>query len=828
MSLARNDVQRLEREIKNKYERVGHAVNSINKLPTIVNEDSKFVVITYWWGRGNLNRNTARPCIGLYEEILNEAVNFIIHTPPEIPIKMFPRMLMSPGHINAFNKHVDEYIRGYNKYLSSNGAVSAEYVPKTHDELKSLLLKKLFKTLDQSKTQLNEMRNIYFESRKLEEEYHKRLNAGLGKKEYVASIRDRLKEFANDFNKNTQQIRSFFASVKTELDRELVYLPPIKFETMIANWEAACEKAGCNYLAVDISESFPNRQDYQLAINAKPRFIRRALELCDGRAVVYIDGDMVIKKYPHIFDMDDIDLMARGWNIDPRGNSKYKRSIFIDPYVFETSGGIMYFSKTPESQLLLNKWIQESETVKQYGKADDRILSLVFNTYRLLLPLKIIQLPIEYLWLTLAYDNWVDVTDEEYEQIYVTHPECLTTEDTAAKSGASSDRTPKYYSAVETLYPRSEDLMEQVMFDSPEQAEAFTPYINYLENAVYFENDDPDLEGENAFNIVRFENGFGKKYNPVVEENIRTAASIQVGGGIVFSQSGLPNNRSNYSSNNESNNRSVNEFNKNYVASNYNASSTNFSSRGSPNSTKTSQMPVFQDNMAIINEHAHPNMIAFIIKMLQSGISVKYIPTTSSQKYIANLDKMIVKYPRIEFAFKNKHKSYSASFVFQSEIDVTEPIYFKAGCKHLVQLLSLCKTFAEPAQVFNNAGKIIRNKMYSLETVYKNSYQFLSRIRTYYLIPEGVKIHLKLKEEEEKPSFNYETLSNDNNSEWLSRIQLGGEESVEDPAVDCARAYNFLYNTTNGGRRLKTRRAKLRNRTKQRRNTRRYIRASLV
>ena len=30
--------------------------------PTIVNADSNFVVITYWWGRGNLNKNTQRPC----------------------------------------------------------------------------------------------------------------------------------------------------------------------------------------------------------------------------------------------------------------------------------------------------------------------------------------------------------------------------------------------------------------------------------------------------------------------------------------------------------------------------------------------------------------------------------------------------------------------------------------------------------------------------------------------------------------------------------------------------------------------------------------------
>ena len=30
--------------------------------PTIVNEASLFVVVTYWWGRGVTNKNTMRPC----------------------------------------------------------------------------------------------------------------------------------------------------------------------------------------------------------------------------------------------------------------------------------------------------------------------------------------------------------------------------------------------------------------------------------------------------------------------------------------------------------------------------------------------------------------------------------------------------------------------------------------------------------------------------------------------------------------------------------------------------------------------------------------------
>ena len=40
--------------------------------PTIVNPNSNFVVTTYWWGRGNLNLNTARPCVAFYEIFLQQ------------------------------------------------------------------------------------------------------------------------------------------------------------------------------------------------------------------------------------------------------------------------------------------------------------------------------------------------------------------------------------------------------------------------------------------------------------------------------------------------------------------------------------------------------------------------------------------------------------------------------------------------------------------------------------------------------------------------------------------------------------------------------------
>ena len=136
-----------------------------------------------------------------------------------------------------------------------------------------------------------------------------------------------------------------------------------------------------------------DRPLYQAAINGKPVFIKKAIEACKGKgpggtdlAVVYIDGDMRANVYPAIFDMDGIDFMARGWNIDPRGSPKYRENkVCFDPYIFETSGGIQYFANTPASLDLLDTWTLSN--IANPGKADDRVISLAFNVFKYQCPL---------------------------------------------------------------------------------------------------------------------------------------------------------------------------------------------------------------------------------------------------------------------------------------------------------------------------------------------------------------------------------------------------------------------------------------------------------
>ena len=70
------------------FEQIGRIVNSTTAVPTIVNEASNFVVVTYWWGRGNMNNNFARPCIAFYEELLMRPVYLI-----KSSVKLSPEVL---------------------------------------------------------------------------------------------------------------------------------------------------------------------------------------------------------------------------------------------------------------------------------------------------------------------------------------------------------------------------------------------------------------------------------------------------------------------------------------------------------------------------------------------------------------------------------------------------------------------------------------------------------------------------------------------------------------------------------------------------------------
>ena len=417
------------------HREITEIINKSTDKPTIVNENSNFVVITYWWGRGRLNRNTARPCTSFYEDYLkdcNKTMLNLLHTivtkhkseeGQDAELDIIIETVFTNLHVTSIifknirkiiRKMIKHYINDICDYKNIDqrapdrflllkeqfrdflpnltnpaelyeplldivrqgiiknkenlialyknqeeyDSLKAQYMKFKHNQeliIKDAESKKklgdlyllLFTRKDPHETIKDSIQNTVRDIKPIEK-IDITLDDLLEQVHKLKEKKDELKKNLIDVLKKKEvqsdgQNKSIFDLL---IDR-LEYKTPILFEQMIANWENACREAGkdsehsetsrygCNYMAIEYPE-FARPGGNQMAINAKPKFIQKALELCGGKSVLYIDGDMTIRQYPAIFDMDNVDFMARGWWIDPRSSWKAfdegERSIMYDPY----------------------------------------------------------------------------------------------------------------------------------------------------------------------------------------------------------------------------------------------------------------------------------------------------------------------------------------------------------------------------------------------------------------------------------------------------------------------------------------------------------------
>jgi hypothetical protein len=533
------------------WNKIADIVNNTDKQPTIVNPDSKFVIVTYWWGRGNINKNTRKPC---YDD---------------------------------------------------NAPVEKE---------------------------------------------------------------------------------------------------PIRYEEMIDVWENTCRQQNCNYLAIEYPE-FAQKGGYQLAINAKPLFIKKALELCGGRGVVYIDGDMTVNQYPHIFDMEGYDFMSRHWNIDPRSSKKYKTNQCIDMTIFETSGGIMYFNYTVGSFGLLDKWIYHTFYKTNAGKADDRILSLIFGNKQYTYNLRVFFLPVEYLWLTDLYEQYLE---RDNSTIMIEHPACLTTEEMAQEQGAANNREPKLYSKIVTDYIECSKfggfLWEYIFFENQKQVDSVGAFLTYLKNLIIedaYEDKDSDDRMKPPYYFVDYNDRYGKfkydgeKYQDIADKNAKYVSVISE---LLRTKKFMSTKKIVYVAFKDGN------------------------SKKSPNSpTDPSNMCTTRMKSTAyleINTDPESNKIIYtnrvnctIIALLNMGYEAIFLPTAES---IVHVDRIMLeksKNPDLELIFCNKF-GYTLDAI--KLLDDT-PIYFRKG-RILMHLLNLVTSRADFKTTF--------------ERIFKSSLLFVHTIRT--------------------------------------------------------------------------------------------------
>ena len=445
--------------------------------PTIVNPDSKFVVFTYWWGRGVVNKNTQLPCVSDIEAKMKDAVKKLAQSPEGSVLPEFANTIAGP---------LREYNAAYDKYELAAESGNAQEIAQTT-------------------TQVMAARNAWDESYM---EYLRTPEALARKKKFV----DESIEFA----------------VGTNTGRA-----GITFEKMIENWENRCKAMNCNYMAVECKIP-AGMVGYQYAINAKGYAIKKALEKCGGRGILYIDGDMFVNKYPILFDIPDVDFMARSWGVDPRegvdvNTGRLRPASCYDPYIFETSGGTMFFGNTPTGNKLLDEWIKEESLESREGKADDRILSWVVNRDNWLFRANMVELPIEYLWLTDKYNAYPIIETLLGGKCgpIIEHPACLTSEETALGILATSVNT--------RSLPEEEDLIhsaevckrntgifyEYIFFPSQESADAMKPFLTFMHITVSIET------RERLLDVVKFANKYGK-YNAIASQNEMAMASVNI------------------------------------------------------------------------------------------------------------------------------------------------------------------------------------------------------------------------------------------------------------------------------------------------------------
>jgi len=766
--------------------------------PTILNEESKFVVVTYWWGRGNTNKNLAIPCPSDYEDLAKLATDeYADSVPePEAPEEFIDRFIETN---ESFKRGLENYFAKKDRFYSVDRSADPLVKPNTitrailpavkaivkdvflaahaqglllpkralevrrralqgkHDDIRKqkkeiaekeskLRIALVFaekKTVDRERTiaelelKITELKPAK-DAIKAEE-----LKLAAEAKQLTQEKKDA--EIGKKFMEVFKNKRGTAPPYLSLLEDLLLYKEPVTFERMIhEQWIPKCKEMKVNYLAMEYDELAITGM-YQVAINAKPMFIKKALDACKPRTVLYIDGDMFINRYPHIFDIEDVDFMARGWNIDPRASPKYEREILVDPYRFETSGGIMYYSQSPEARMLLDKWQENSHSEKQQGRADDRILSFLFNSLRLLAPMKIIQLPIEYLWLTIAYeDRKYNPTTEafnipimnpvNYSQatIFVEHPACLTSEDTAGGAGAAEEREAKGSAAFEdTEYPRAELLMESVMFPSQEIANEFRPWLTYINRARYFQNVvkmDSDYINYEAMELDEGNNLPKFPLTGPLPETVTQRPSTHVTNWskvigkhpfIVYpwGMYGTPIRHYIYTKNRDDVARTRDLF---------------------PTAPEGATVELDEETF----------LIPHILKQLSMNRNIMYIPSTSSPEYTEGIKfAQEINNHRLEFIFYDRsHYTVRQMEVlkYQYKIDLRKPIYISGTSVNgkpnpiLEKMFMLIKNSIRTKRVKDPETKeFVEMEVYKAElmNVFAEGYQFLSRIRAFEATP---------------------------------------------------------------------------------------------
>lgn len=446
------------------------------------------------------------------------------------------------------------------------------------------------------------------------------------------------------------------------------------YDLMIDDWVANMKKLKLNYLEAEYP-MFAVKGGYQNAINYKPNFIDAALRACYPRSVLYIDGDMTIKKYPRILDTPDIDFAARSWGIDIDDSE----NLCYEPFVFETSGGTLFFGQTPFGHKLLQMW--KEEVKKHPGKAEDRVISLLFNNKKLMKDLNFIPLTIEYLWLSLLYDPVKSIKTHRSKPI-ITHPFCLTSEEAAIEMSdemlkSMRSRIPKQYNYYVTNHVKCDrmhdTIYEYISYTDKKTAEQDSNYLNWI--------------NENGHTVISYTDKYGK-YNTIADDNKQAMKKISISSNIIKSKT-VSAKRS----------RSKNK------------TKTRSSSRNRSNNYKTVLVTTsssIESKDYDVHVTKKDMIIPTILSCLADNKDVIYVP--SSTKYLSLALRAIEKRREDGYQFIAKNANTSEKHFkkgYMLTIDRNYPVYFSHNNTVLFDLLMMSESPQKISKRFNSSSTFL-------------------------------------------------------------------------------------------------------------------------
>lgn len=148
-----------------------------------------------------------------------------------------------------------------------------------------------------------------------------------------------------------------------------------------------CRKSKVNYYFVRYPV-FEQKGMYQTALGLKGEFIMKCLNELPEYKIIYIDTDLQILRYPHLFDID-ADCYFLNWN-------EYDGECY-NPYQVELPGGILGFANTYNSKALLG--ILNKYMIKNLHLAEDKSFSGIISRHFMNTYLRCVWLPYNYMYM---------------------------------------------------------------------------------------------------------------------------------------------------------------------------------------------------------------------------------------------------------------------------------------------------------------------------------------------------------------------------------------------------------------------------------------------